>query len=634
MTAKVEIDGKTSGAVTAIEEVVDATERAEKATRDSAREYDRAADASEKAERAAKQQARATDDAADAAEDGADALEKFRREAERAAESSDDLSGGIGGVSGALGRGGAGGGGLLAGLGAAGLALGGASLAFGALRGAVDAVWESTERYFQSVGREDLWESAERSARRYTGTLFTLVTGTDDADEAHRRLIAGLDAGYVVVDRMAGVVRPLTSLLGSAFVTAIEAAGVAAQIATGNFDSLETELQQVETQAQRTAAAARTVSDELDRAMSSTLIGQAQTLRAEMEGLEQAAILQYATERARQLGIATQDVGEYVQIVSQMVNAGEDATVGFITQIGGRTQTLRIAGDELATINEILDQQQRNGVSLLDAQIERAERLAEIEGQIADRRRRADEPPPAPVPTPTSSSGGTDRPADFGPLLAAGAQRLQAFGDWASAALAEIEGKEQRTRDAAQESKLRQLDAERLAEEERIRIAQQAAEERARIAEEEARRQEQIARQRVQLAQYMATSLAQIDLRSADRAEQTARQAAGQVLQVKGMELIAEGIGQVAALNPIGGLKIAGGGIMIAAGRRIAAGGDVGSSGGAAMPAAQAAPARPVTAAPDVRYDIVNSFGIVGDQRQAAALVADSVRRAQREGML
>ena len=197
MTAKVEIDGKSSGAVTAIEEVVDATERAEKATRDSAREYDRAADASEKAERAAKQQARATDDAADAAEDGADALEKFRREAERAAESSDDLSGGIGGVSGALGRGGAGGGGLLAGLGAAGLALGGASLAFGALRGAVDAVWESTERYFQSVGREDLWESAERSARRYTGTLFTLVTGTDDADEAHRRLIAEIGRAHV-----------------------------------------------------------------------------------------------------------------------------------------------------------------------------------------------------------------------------------------------------------------------------------------------------------------------------------------------------------------------------------------------------------------------------------------------------
>lgn len=103
----------------------------------------------------------------------------------------------------------------------------------------------------------------------------------------------------------------------------------------------------------------------------------------------------------------------------------------------------------------------------------------------------------------------------------------------------------------------------------------------------------------------------------------------GQELMAKGQALAIEG-GATLAFSPVGALKLAAGLGMVAAGARMARTGGGGSgtaveSGAAPIPAA-------TTPAPSTTMTQQVSFGIVGDPRAAAALVADSTRTAMREG--
>lgn len=103
----------------------------------------------------------------------------------------------------------------------------------------------------------------------------------------------------------------------------------------------------------------------------------------------------------------------------------------------------------------------------------------------------------------------------------------------------------------------------------------------------------------------------------------------GQELMAKGQALAIEG-GATLAFSPVGAIKLAAGLGMVAAGARMARTGGGGSgtaveSGAAPIPAA-------TTPAPSTTMTQQVSFGIVGDPRAAAALVADSTRTAMREG--
>ena len=89
------------------------------------------------------------------------------------------------------------------------------------------------------------------------------------------------------------------------------------------------------------------------------------------------------------------------------------------------------------------------------------------------------------------------------------------------------------------------------------------------------------------------------------------------------------------SFNPVGGAAyVAQGVVMLTAGKLLTGG--KGGGGGQGLPAtgAGAAPA-PTTPAINNNSNVTvnNAFGIVGDQRQSARLVVDSLRFAQSEGL-
>lgn len=137
--------------------------------------------------------------------------EEAARHAKDAAEEIDDLGEAIAdtseateGWTGALGK-------LSPKMLAGGAAAAALVIGYSAIKGTTDALWESTERYFQSMDRDDLWASAERAARGYKGQLFELAIGTDDAEEAHRRLVDILEDGNIVLDGLSDLVQPLAT---------------------------------------------------------------------------------------------------------------------------------------------------------------------------------------------------------------------------------------------------------------------------------------------------------------------------------------------------------------------------------------------------------------------------------------
>jgi len=111
-----------------------------------------------------------------------------------------------------------------------------------------------------------------------------------------------------------------------------------------------------------------------------------------------------------------------------------------------------------------------------------------------------------------------------------------------------------------------------------------------------------------------------------------------------GQELIARGTRyalEATALAFVPGLQGQAAGLGVAAAAMIAGGAALsGQAGGAGGGGGGAASSGLATATPEPTQTITqtttiqSNFGIVGDQRQAARLVADSVRTAQREGYL
>ena len=109
-----------------------------------------------------------------------------------------------------------------------------------------------------------------------------------------------------------------------------------------------------------------------------------------------------------------------------------------------------------------------------------------------------------------------------------------------------------------------------------------------------------------------------------------------------GQELIAKGqarLLEAAALFFVPGQQGAAVGLTAAAGAMIAAGAALSKSGasggGGSAVGAGVAPA-PAVAQSVQRTDVtvISNFGVVGDPREAARVVADSVRTATREGYL
>lgn len=113
----------------------------------------------------------------------------------------------------------------------------------------------------------------------------------------------------------------------------------------------------------------------------------------------------------------------------------------------------------------------------------------------------------------------------------------------------------------------------------------------------------------------------------------------GEMLISQGMASIMQGalsmIPFMPSFNPVGGAAyIAQGGIMLAAGKALAGGKGGGGGQGLAATGAGVVPA-PTTPAINNNSNVTvnNAFGIVGDQRQSARLVVDSLRFAQAEGL-
>ena len=103
----------------------------------------------------------------------------------------------------------------------------------------------------------------------------------------------------------------------------------------------------------------------------------------------------------------------------------------------------------------------------------------------------------------------------------------------------------------------------------------------------------------------------------------------GQELLVRGGALVAQGIGNVIALNPLGALQIAGGTSMIAAGAKL---GGVGGGGGGAG-GARTAPRETAAPVPNVTFNQLTSFGFVGDRRSATREIEDINRRSVARGL-
>ncbi len=110
------------------------------------------------------------------------------------------------------------------------------------------------------------------------------------------------------------------------------------------------------------------------------------------------------------------------------------------------------------------------------------------------------------------------------------------------------------------------------------------------------------------------------------------KKALGEELVTRGGALIAEGIGNLIALDPRGALQVAGGTFMIAAGAKIGGGG---GGGGRAAGASSTRTAPRETLAPvqNVTFNQSTSFGFVGDRRSATREIEDINRQAISRGL-
>lgn len=141
------------------------------------------------------------------------------------------------------------------------------------------------------------------------------------------------------------------------------------------------------------------------------------------------------------------------------------------------------------------------------------------------------------------------------------------------------------------------------------------------------------------MAEGVATSFVNAAL-SGENVGKAFKRQMGEMLMAQGSASIMQGVLAMIPFmpnfNPVGGAAyLAQGTIMLAAGK-LMTGGKGGKGGGQGL-AATGAGATPAPAMPTVSNNsnvtVNNAFGIVGDQRQSARLVVDSLRFAQAEGL-
>lgn len=148
-------------------------------------------------------------------------------------------------------------GGAVAGLNAklvnAASAVGIAKAGFELLRGGINMLWESTERYFTSTEEgQQMWEDLERQGRALKGMLFELFIGTSDQNEAFARMSA-IMGDLVSVSRGAvAVVSPLISLIRGGvgftlnFASALAGVDREARAAARGLDGLQDEISEAQ----------------------------------------------------------------------------------------------------------------------------------------------------------------------------------------------------------------------------------------------------------------------------------------------------------------------------------------------------------------------------------------------------
>jgi colicin import membrane protein len=117
-----------------------------------------------------------------------------------------------------------------------------------------------------------------------------------------------------------------------------------------------------------------------------------------------------------------------------------------------------------------------------------------------------------------------------------------------------------------------------------------------------------------------------------EKASKTIKKFLGSELQARGRAFLIEGAATIAVpgLQGKGAALLAGGAAMMAGGALLAGSG--GGGGGTAVASGAAPIPSSQSAGPSTAVTNQVSFGIVGDPRAAAALVADSTRNALREG--
>jgi len=134
----------------------------------------------------------------------------------------------------------------------------------------------------------------------------------------------------------------------------------------------------------------------------------------------------------------------------------------------------------------------------------------------------------------------------------------------------------------------------------------------------------------VSTASSLQTALLAVSSGSAKERKKALKKALGQELIQRGGALIAQGIGNAIALNPIGALQIAGGGSMVAAGAKLGASGGGGSGG---TPAAKSTPPAATTNTQNVTINQQTQFGFVGDRRAATREIEEINRRSMDRGL-
>jgi hypothetical protein len=132
-------------------------------------------------------------------------------------------------------------------------------------------------------------------------------------------------------------------------------------------------------------------------------------------------------------------------------------------------------------------------------------------------------------------------------------------------------------------------------------------------------------------AQSLEKAILAVSSGSAKERKKALKKALGQELLSRGGALVAQGIGNAIALNPIGALQIAGGASMIAAGAKLGGGGGGGKGGGA--PAAKSTPAAATSNTQNITYNQQTQFGFVGDPRAATRQIEELNRKSMDRGL-